>query len=339
MVVLLSAALTTASRLHADEPGRASASSTIAKAKRAFSDLRYEQALILLDQALASGNNSPEDMEVIQRLLGLATAALGEAQEAQFHFIRLLLLNPDAHLDDGVSPKLRQPFEQARQDAAAARPLGFSCTIDRTKAAPILAVQVTSDPLSWARQVSAGKVKVKVNVDDGKARVTLPAEQPVAAEIALLDEYGNQLLSQDSAVCTAAAANPPAALSVQTDEQPVSVDRSAPVYARWQVWAGATVGVTAVGGVFGWRAHRAVDELNERNRERIAKDLAEGMALQDTARISSSLANISYGVATAAAVLTGVLFYRTRRDRSKRRVEVHSAAGTNGANATVRWSF
>ena len=80
--------------------------SPLVRARAALRDLKYEEVNQLLDEALRKGGNTPQQVVEIYRLHGEVLAALGRTADATLKFERLLILEPNAHLSDGVSPKI-----------------------------------------------------------------------------------------------------------------------------------------------------------------------------------------------------------------------------------------
>lgn len=160
---------------------------SLAEARKAIDEVRYDDARELLVQALKRGANRPEELVEIYKLSGATAAVLGPEELAEQYYRRMLALAPDATLPPGASPRLREPFVAAQAYMAAQQ--RFDARATRT--ARGIAVTIV-DPLGMV--VAAG------TLEGGELRGTTPvvAGQPVVleevgSEIVLLDEHGNFL--------------------------------------------------------------------------------------------------------------------------------------------------
>src|SRR5690242_20742050 len=118
------------------------AADPLADARAAMDELRFDQALVALDQAERSGANGPSQMADLARMRGQALASMGRGDEAVTAFRRWLALEPHASLPDGSSPKIARPFEQAQKVAV---PLKVHHDVST---AGVVTLFVDADPLN-----------------------------------------------------------------------------------------------------------------------------------------------------------------------------------------------
>jgi hypothetical protein len=116
------------------------------QAQRAIDDIDPAAAGDLTREALDRGGLNASELRRAHRLAGESAAALGDAKAARTHFVRWILLDPAASLPAGVSPKLAQPFADARAEADK---LGrFAVDIEISRDADRVEVTLTpTDPL------------------------------------------------------------------------------------------------------------------------------------------------------------------------------------------------
>jgi tetratricopeptide (TPR) repeat protein len=85
----------------------------IKKAIAAYEELNYDQAVELLQQALAE-TLTRDEMIATRRTLGLCHVALDDPEKARADFVELLRLDPGFSLDRSVSPRVRAALDEAR---------------------------------------------------------------------------------------------------------------------------------------------------------------------------------------------------------------------------------
>jgi len=94
-------------RAHAD--GRA-----LGEAERAYQSVDFPATHALAQKALEAGGNDREQTARLHVLLGISAAAQGDTEEAKADFLVALAVNPTLTLDKGQSPKVREPYLEAR---------------------------------------------------------------------------------------------------------------------------------------------------------------------------------------------------------------------------------
>ena len=159
---------------------------SLAGARKAVDDIRYDDARRLLVEALRQGASSPEELVEIYRLSAATAAVLGEPELAEQYYRRMLALDPAAMLPPDASPRLREPFVAAQAYMAAQQ--RFTARARRTGAGAevsivdplgmVVAVATLARGEVWARAAFAGAPVVLADAEH---------------DIVLLDEHGNFL--------------------------------------------------------------------------------------------------------------------------------------------------
>lgn len=174
---------------------------SLADARRAYAEVDFEATVEASRGAIAAGGHGPAELAELYRLLGLSLAALEQPQPARDAFVRLLAVDPDARLENRLSPQLRSPYMEAR---------GYWGQFGEERLAVVaalrgsqIAVDVT-DPAGLAERV---RVRHRPGPEGGWQIVELaPSDDPAVriegdrAEVLveLLDGPGNVLLRQGS---------------------------------------------------------------------------------------------------------------------------------------------
>jgi hypothetical protein len=335
--------------LLAPAPARAEPS-LLSRAQAALDDLRYEDAAALADRAWRSGGNRPADLIAIFRLAGQVSVTLGNGELAESHFERLLALDPDAQLPDGISPKIAARFAAAKARTSGRLRAGF-----RVDGATV-AAEVTSDP---AKMVSTLRARVGKEVKEAIApdplAITLAVDRPTEVDLALLDEFGNILVEdkvvvepaaaptrtaqaavgQSLAERNAAAAAPSSAQPTLDEEEEDTGPVGPPVYTRWGVWAGAAGAAGALGIVFGLKARSDQNQLDDLNDQSGGHDFRDASSVEASLRRDALIADVCFVLAAGAGTAALVLWMRERKSRSA--VVVAPTAG--GGAAAVRLDF
>lgn len=268
--------------------------SALAKARAAVAAVRYDEAQVLLVDALRSGGHTPDEVAEIYRLSASTAVVLGQSDVAEQYYRRWLALVPTATLPDSVAPKLRQPFVAAQAYMAAHGRLSVK-TVRRDD---IVEVAVDGDVLGMVASVALGDGSPRAVGAD--RRVRLDHVDPAnPSDVVILDEFGNRLLVLDGAAIQRSEPG-------TTTPSPAAHDL--PVYRRPIVWASVAVGFAIVGSVFGVRARSAqgdVETIAARPLDHFASELDDARSRRDG---SALVANISFVGAAACAVGAAVLW-------------------------------
>ncbi|GAB4558433.1 MAG: hypothetical protein Tsb0020_03410 [Haliangiales bacterium] len=280
-------------------------SDALAEARQALDELQYRKALRALRRAVESGENDPAAIRDVYRMLGEVQASLGKPKLAVGHFRSLLTLDPSADLAPGVSPKLREPFDEAKQ--AAPEAIAIRCRTDADSGE--VRLDVDSDPLAMiagariAYRVDGGAVELLEARGDGSRTVRIPTTGEVALVCTAIDTHGNQLLSIGTWEEPLRLAPPAPAIAPGPSARDTPAP-STPVYARWYLWGAATVAAAGAGGYFAWQSQRDQDELDRINQDSANYSFSEALAVEDRAKQNALIANISFAVAGTFAAAT-----------------------------------
>lgn len=288
-----------AGAVHAQPAGR-SAPQLVAAAKQEFTQLRYPEAVKLLEEAWRRGESGRDELVVIFALAARASQSTNDHAVAQLWFRRWLCIEPAAALPPGTSPKLVAALDTARTSLA-----GGSIVARAIRRSDSIDVQIDKDPLSMIDAVRLGSTRVA----PAGGRAALPAHIGTPE---LLDPHGNVL----------------AALTVEADAPRVDVLEQPPTAPRrrWIPWAVVGGGFALVGAAV---AIHTVASYNPEPDD----DVDDLLDKQDSKRRGWWTAGISLGAAAVATTIS-VVFYM--RDQPQR---VSVAPTTGGAVATWSWQF
>jgi hypothetical protein len=290
----------------------------LAQAQAAVESVDFPAARKLVAQAFETGGMAPGELARAHRFAGEIAAAVGDDESARDHFVRWILLDQQASLAPGVSPKISAAFDDARRDAAGLGALTVSARIERAAGKAVVLAEAR-DPVDMI-------VQLRVRTADGaevverSMRAVLPADdtRSFAATVSVLDKDGNEIWTD----------------KIHTGPLLVGVDRRFPGWARWPTWT-VLAGVAAGTGLyFGYRVGQAEDDLEALNADSAMHTYDEVKEVEDRGKRDALIANLTFGVAgaaAAAAVLTYVL--------EPKGVELVPAAAPDGASITARVRF
>lgn len=295
-------------------PGGAAA--RLARAEAAYRAVDFEAQRREASLALTAGGASSAELVQIYRLLGIAHAALGDADAARGAFLRLLALDPEIELERLLSPRLRAPYMEARGywDLESVR---FGADVRPMEGGTAAEVQLR-DPLrmvSRLRVLALGPPEHVLSELAPSERLTVRLEVgalPSGAErrLALLDAHGNTLLLRR-------LPEPPRTTNAAQHTAPAprpDSSRRAPVSAS-TLWLGAA-GLTALGT--GAVAHvireASAREWNGADCERAGYGTRmDQCASVDRARTAAErVAATAYAVGAASLATSVIIHWLTR---------------------------
>jgi hypothetical protein len=279
--VVVLAIVMAASTAHADE--------ALDRARRLEAQLEYEQALAIVDNLIARGDSDPVRYAELRVFAGRLAGGLDRAQLAEDHFARALAVRPDLTLPEGTSPKITDPFGRAKARRQA-------LVVGARAKQGVVVLEVT-DPLGIVTGIA-----VRVRVDDEETefverqalRLTVGAKSRIAS-VAALDTAGNRVWIGTVAEET------PAPLAIRVERYPR--------IARWSTWAIVAGVAASAGAVAVWQLDRAQTEWDRRSTDGTTT-FTELKEVEDRGRRWSVAANISFGIAGAAAVATTIFAIR-----------------------------
>lgn len=299
---------------YAEEP-----SPDLLRARSEMDALRYDAAREALDTALRSGRNSHEQLVDILRLSAEVSATLGKPDQAQTFFAQWLVLEPDAELPPGVSPKISGPFAAARSMLKKKPRMNVRHEVV-SDAAPMVTVIVEADPLQMivgARAVcrtSDGEEQVISGTGSERIEMALPAGKRLEVALAAVDRYGNRAVEFSTSARPILIEPPPGMEgkrpipTVLKTPPPDEYEKaSKPFYARWYLWGGLAVVAGATGLYFGLQAKSDKDELNDINANSEMHTFDEAQEVEDRGRRNALIANVGFAAAGAFGLVAAIL--------------------------------
>lgn len=223
-----------------EAPDRSEPSDPLAAAQAAYSEIEFEETLRNAQQALSHGGYGPQQMMRIFELIGLAAAALEQDELAANAYMRLLALDPEYQLDEGLSPRFRGPFLEAR-GFWTARSDQLEAQVIFARARGALRID-SSDPLDMGQTLRVlSRLEGEVDFQEHRQPIApqMYVEVPGSSEsprveyvVQILDEHGNRLFELGNEDAPEAAGQ--RAVETQVDEERSS-----------DAWLWAVIGVTA----------------------------------------------------------------------------------------------
>lgn len=170
------------------------------QAEAAYREVDFARTRELAKMALEAGNNTVRQTERLYFLLGMASATLGEENEAREAFTALLAINPKARLEKNLSPKLRGSYSEALGfwNSTSER-LGANVGLNDSGNELVIEISDPTEMVSGASIQSRGPTRrfsklVREVVKGEPMVVALPQKAPpIEFIVTLLDEYGNAL--------------------------------------------------------------------------------------------------------------------------------------------------
>jgi hypothetical protein len=318
----------------------------------ALDDLRYEDAAALLERAWRRGDNDPGSLALVFRLQGEVAATLGDEAAAHAAFQRWWAIAPTARLPPGTSPKIVASFDAARAQVAGKKPLGAHAELGTGA----LLVVIEADPLAQVAgarakwQAQDGVAGVVERAGNASFSLPLPALGRLTVHPVLVDRFGNELLGLPALVVAGPgdASTDDALGAGSIDERggaPADPSTGAggvvgpgdgaragsgeprPAWASPWLWGGLTVAAAGAGVTFAILADRSRDELDALNATSSEHPFADAEAAKRRLEQRTLGLNVSVIAASALAVVTGVVIWRSRRPSS--------GAGRKGALSIV----
>jgi hypothetical protein len=300
-------------------------SALLDRAQQAVDDIDYESASKLVADALDAGQLSTSDLGHAHELAGTIAAALGDTAGARDHFVIWILLEPDAALPDGASPKLTEPFEEARTHAAELGAMSIEVSVER-KGAGVRVILDARDPLNLiaglrvegdGQQASERGTSVELPIGHGAVELTVTA----------LDTHDDAIAVRTVTVDAVGGAPRPSHETHRSGRWPAIV--------RWPTWTALAVAGLGTGGYFAWQVGKDHDELDALNAASDQHTFDEALAVEQRGKAHALDADIAFGVGGAFAVVA-ILTLILEPDAA---VEVAPVASAEGAGVTASLHF
>ncbi|MCB9561576.1 MAG: hypothetical protein H6709_09440 [Kofleriaceae bacterium] len=292
------------------------------QARGAVDDIDYERARDLVARALDGGGLTPAALARAYRMAGEIAGALDDADTARGHFLRWIMLVPDAALPAGSSPKIAGPFDAARAQAGKlprfrveprARRGDGTITVDLDAHDPLQLVAGVRVVAGADAPVAADGTHVEVAAPAGPVRLTIDA----------LDAAGNTLVTTT--------------ITVEGGAGAAGGGHRWPAVVRWPTWTGLAIAGGAAAGYFSWRVAQDQDDLDALNAASAQHSFDEARAIEDRGARHATYANVALavaGTAAVAAILTLVL-----EPDGATGVEVAPLAGDGAVGAAAALRF
>ncbi len=277
-------------------------STLLDQAQQAIDDIDHEAAGRLATAALATGDLDAKQLGRAYRLAGESAAALGDTTVARAHFVRWIVLDPAAALPPGSSPKIGQPFAEARAEADE---IGrFSVDVAVTRGRDRIEITLSAhDPLGL---VTGMRLRLgdssEVGVSGSRAVLQTADASSVAVEVTVVDEHGNELSRRTVAGDARGAQVGDQRPDPRRAPGATPRRRGWPTIVRWPTWTGLAVVTAGAGGFFAWQVGQTEDELAVLNAASDQHSFDEAEAVRDRGQRQALFANIGLGVAGAAGL-------------------------------------
>jgi hypothetical protein len=257
---------------------------------RLYGDFEYEAALQQLTKATSLPGNTPAVEVEIAVHRGLIRFELGDQPGAELDFKTALAFDPDAKLPEGVAPKIKAVFEQARAQILAASPP--KPTVAATVTAPTSVPPLPPPPPAATTTTRPTPVSVAPPVAPREIAPTAPPATDTsikapAEPLALPRQADLTVRTPDDAAAAAVAAPAPS---------PTIEPRRGGSRILAGVLLGAGAALAGGGAYFGYQSSGSVDEA------RAAHFQSDGAGSLDRAHSQALTANVLYGAAAAAAI-------------------------------------
>lgn len=282
--------------LASPRPAAAEARDLVAEAEDHLEALEFERARATIAEAVHAGASGPAELADIYRLSGVIAGSYGDEDGAARAFRRWLALEPEAALEEGVSPRIAEPFERARAEMAGEPAIAIDAyLIDGDRRVAVMAI---ADPLEMVEGASAhfrtedGVTRSAREVGDSPYAIDLPLGVRGEVSVALRDRHGNRLGEAEVALDRG-----------RSREAPVGDTEAAPgppLYARWYMWAGAATGFAGAAAYFGLSARSEERRLAGIIAASEDYEFEEAQAVEARARRSARFASAA-GIAAASA--------------------------------------
>lgn len=305
----------------------------LVEARAAIGEAQFGPALEALDRALQEGGAQPEHLQEIYHLQGETLVAVGKSEEGRAAFKILLVLNADATLGEFASPKIVAELDEARNELAGA---SLEARHHFDLQSRRLDVFVDSDPLAMTAKVrltyprqDASSAELSIPLESGKAIFDVPGQAGAGVELALLDRNSNVLFLWQ-------VEDLPVVVGVQITDpktgQITSVGSTGEsIWSKWWVYAGAGAAFATVGSVFGIASSMAQSDLDDVIADPGNHFLSDAKALEDKAQSRANWANLSFAMAGAFGIASGVMYWRAQKSESTLQV----APATDGSSASL----
>lgn len=187
-------------------------SETLSQALLEYENANYDKCKDLFIRQLRSGQNTKENVALIYFYLGKIYAAEDDMNVSQNYFEKALSLNPSFTIPQNSSPKITEPFIQAKTKATS--PLSIEAVFEarlRQKKTAQIEVITYGNNLKLIKSVNvlykSGAKKIENTILPLEGQEKIDIELPVLLSVKQkriefyivgVDEYGNELTNYGS---------------------------------------------------------------------------------------------------------------------------------------------
>lgn len=278
----------------AAQPGSTDAD-PLKRGRKYVQDLRYDDAERELKKALRKGKSDVSTLAEIYFLRGLVAASLDDVETAKKRFAAAVSLLPSFVLPPGLSPKITEPFNEAKKETAA---LEASPSLEGTR----LAIQISADPaklVASARVVFVGEEEGRTLEKKGTTSFLFQLPPSASVAVELLDRWGNLVL-------VLATQEEPLSSAGTVDTESIPPPSSKSLVRRWWLWGGSAAVVAGVGGFFAFKTKSAQDDYDDLAASGMAT-FSQLESVEDDGKRYALLSNITFGVAGSLAIVSAVM--------------------------------
>jgi hypothetical protein len=261
--------------------------------REAYAAVNYKEAARVCVEVLSEAPRG--ELPGLYRLAGLSLAAVGEDERAYGLFVSLLAMDPQVQLDPALSPRLRAPFEKAKQARGGeALKLGAKTAPAKLREGKPFAVDVevrdgAGRPVTELQLKRDGKSQAAARADPTHFELGAATPGKLTLELTALDKYGGRL----------------AALPFELD---VAAVQPRGGLLSWKLWAVAAAVVLVGATVSGVLSGQFFDAAKK---ERYASDAASKLALSNGLGIG---ADVGFGVGGAMGLAALLLLITDERE-------------------------
>lgn len=322
-------------------------SAALAAAEAAYVAIDFEGTRSAAENALNEGNHDPTETLRLYTLLGIATSALGQDNEAREAFRRVIAIDPNTDVDQRLSPKIRSPYLEVRGELAAKGKLApLSASVVRRAGRLFVELE---DPAAVAASIDvayrAGSSSEVTHFHLVRGQETrgsnpVPDASRVEYRLTLRDGYGNALFRAGSDANPEVL--PPAATALTDADHGTGTPRRTPYYVAAGLLAAAGVGAGATAVYFHVQREKEAHTWNGPSCEQPGATRAEQCASVDSQRQRDQ--NIAIGLyATSGALLLGsvitLLVAPSAPRETARAVELPCVPGVGTIGASCHFAF
>ena len=296
------------------------------RAKAAMDNLDYQAARRELDNAIQSGENSPQQLASIYFLAAIVEGSFHRRAKAVDYFRRALAIDRSLTLPEGLSPKITKPFVEAQESIDESSLWVGKCfrSDDRE-----ISVNV-NDSVSLVKNVEAdvsyGNNRRQLLIQEARTSIVFKTRvnRMKRVIVRFVDEFGNEVLVPCKLEFTS---------EVVSEQQVKHIKRknSFPSWYRsWKTWGIASLGLSIA--TLYWNNQRmgAQEVLNEQVLESENYEFSQVKDIEKQGSFETLMTNVFLGSAATAALLTTYLWFTESTTSSSKKVKLDAKWNNGG---------